>query len=85
MISLVIPQNGDNRSTSGSPKKDLSHVQCYVCGEFGHYASRCSQAKKGYGARGKKKEVAASTEVEDKDGEEEQQLAATTCKFSKMF
>jgi hypothetical protein len=26
-------------ATSGRPKKDLSHVQCYVCGEFGHYAN----------------------------------------------
>jgi hypothetical protein len=32
----------------------------------------CSQAKKGYGARGKRKEVATSAEVEDKDEEEEQ-------------
>jgi hypothetical protein len=24
---------------SGRPKKDLSHVQCYMCGEFGHYVN----------------------------------------------
>jgi hypothetical protein len=41
-------------ATSGRPKKDLSHIQCYVCGEFGHYASQCSQAKKGKGAKGRK-------------------------------
>jgi hypothetical protein len=56
-----------------------------VCGEFGQYASQCSQAKKGYGARGKRKEVATSVEVEDKDEEEEQQLVATAREFSKMF
>jgi hypothetical protein len=72
-------------ATSGRPKKDLSHVQCYVCGEFGHYANQCSQAKKGYGAKGKRKELAASAEVEDKDEDEEQQLDATTRKFSRMF
>jgi hypothetical protein len=71
--------------TSGRPKKDLSHVQCYVCGEFGHYASQCSQAKKGYGAKGKRKEVATLAEVKDKDEEEEQQLAAAACEFSRMF
>jgi hypothetical protein len=27
-------------ATSSRPKKDVSHVQCYVCGEFGHYTSQ---------------------------------------------
>jgi len=72
-------------STNKRPKKDLSHVQCYVCGEFGHFANQCSQAKKGYGTKGKRKEVAASAEIEDKDEEEEQQLTATAREFSRMF
>jgi hypothetical protein len=71
--------------TSGKPKKDLSHIQCYVCGELGHFASQCTQAKKGFGERGRRKEIAASTEVENKEEEEEQQLAATTREFSRMF
>jgi hypothetical protein len=71
--------------TSGKPKKDLSHVQCYVCGELGHFASQCTQAKKGFGERGKRKEIAASAEVENKEEEEEQQLAATAREFSRMF
>jgi hypothetical protein len=41
-------------TTSGIPKKDFSHVQCYVCGEFGHFSSQCSQAKKGKGVKGRK-------------------------------
>jgi hypothetical protein len=69
----------------GQKRKDLSHVQCYVCGEFRHYASQYSQAKKGYGVRGEIKEVEALVEVEEKDDEEEQQLAATAREFSKMF
>jgi hypothetical protein len=56
-----------------------------VCGEFGHFSSQFSQAKKGYDTKGKRKEVAASTEIEDKDEEEEQQLATTAREFSKMF
>jgi len=72
-------------STNERPKKDLSHVQCYVCGEFGYFSSQCPQAKKGYGTKGKRKEVAASVEIKDKDEEEEQQLAPTTREFSKMF
>jgi hypothetical protein len=54
-------------STNERPKKDLSHVQCYVCGEFGHFVSQCSQAKKGYSTKGKRKEVAASAEIEEKE------------------
>ena len=56
-----------------------------MCGEFGKYANHCSQAKKGYGARGKRKEVATSVEVEDKDEEEEKPLVSTTREFSNMF
>jgi hypothetical protein len=41
-------------ATIGRPKKDLSHVHCYVCGEFGHYANQFSQAKKGMRSNGRK-------------------------------
>jgi hypothetical protein len=27
-------------------EKDLSHVDCYACGEAGHYASQCPTRKK---------------------------------------
>lgn len=27
-------------------KKDLSKVKCLMCGEFGHYNTRCPQRKK---------------------------------------
>ena len=50
-------------STNKRHKKDLSHVQCYVCREFGHFASQCTQAKKGFGAKGKRKEIATSAKV----------------------
>jgi hypothetical protein len=56
-----------------------------MCGELGHFASQCTQAKKGFGERGRRKEIAASTEVENKEEEDEQQLAATTREFSRMF
>jgi hypothetical protein len=71
--------------TSGKPKKDLSHVQCYVCEELGHFASQCTQAKKGFGERGRRKEITTSTKVEIKEEEEEQQLFATAIEFSRMF
>jgi hypothetical protein len=69
----------------GEATRRIFHMSNVVCGEFEHYASQCSRAKKGYGARGKRKEVAALAEVKDKEEEEEQQLAATTREFSKMF
>ena len=30
-------------------KKDISEIQCYECSEFGHYASKCPNKKKGKG------------------------------------
>jgi hypothetical protein len=56
---------------SNKLKKDLSHTTCYVCGEFGHYASQCPQAKRGKGTKGKKQQVDALVE-KDQDEEEEQ-------------
>ena len=49
----------------------LSHVHCYVCGELGHFVSQCTQDKKGFGERGRKKEIATSVEVENKEEEDE--------------
>jgi hypothetical protein len=41
----------------GQPKKDLSKVKCVQCHQFGHYATKCPQRKKGP----KKGQFAAST------------------------
>jgi hypothetical protein len=38
-------------------KKDMSKVKCFPCHKFGHYAGQCPNKKK--------KQTAASTEVED--------------------
>jgi hypothetical protein len=54
------------------PKKDLSRIRCYICGESGHYP----HAKKGKEAKGRKQQVAAPTEKED--GEEEAELLGTS-------
>ena len=52
------PKNGNgsgaisnqNRSNPATPaKKDLSHITCFKCGNTGHYATECPEAKNGNG------------------------------------
>jgi hypothetical protein len=56
-----------------------------MCGELGNFSSQCTQYKKGFGERGRRKEIAASIEVENKEEEDEKPFAATTGEFSRMF
>ena len=50
------------RRSSSSPdqrgKKDLSHIQCYKCKKYGHYASKCFSSNK-------RKHEASTTDVEE--------------------
>lgn len=59
-------KKGKGKFNNGNKKKDLSKVKCFTCDEFGHYASKCPQRKKG--GNEKKKEtamVASSTAKQD--------------------
>jgi hypothetical protein len=41
--------NNDGGSSQPGKKKDLSKIKCFSCHKNGHYASQCSEKKKGKG------------------------------------
>lgn len=47
-------------SQKSDKKEDLSKIKCFQCHEFGHYATKCSNRKKG----SNKEHVVASAEVD---------------------
>lgn len=55
------------RRMKGKQKKDLSKVNCFNCGEMGHFLSRCLMKKKGDDEKKKGKQVigvATSAEID---------------------
>jgi hypothetical protein len=50
-----VPKGG--QKPNGEGKKDMRKVKCFSCHKFGHYARQCPNKKK--------KQIAASTEVEE--------------------
>jgi hypothetical protein len=65
--------SGGGATGGGEPKKDLSRIKCYMCGEFGYYVRQCPEAKRGKGTKGKKQQVVAQAEEEDHDEDKEEQ------------
>jgi hypothetical protein len=41
-------------SVQGGTNKDLSHIQCYLCKEWGHYSNQCPESKGGGPGKGNK-------------------------------
>jgi hypothetical protein len=52
-----LPREGTRKKVKVQRKKDMSKVKCFVCHKFGHYVGQCPNMKK--------KQVAASTNVEE--------------------
>ena len=61
---------GKDKGKAKKGEKDLSKVRCWACQKMGHYAVTCPERKKG-----KRKNVAASTEVEEFSSQFEQEFS----------
>jgi hypothetical protein len=64
----------------GKPKKDLSKVKCFQCHQFGHYATKCPQRKKG----SKKGQFATSAEIKEFSSRFEEDFSLIACMASAM-
>lgn len=78
--------NGKKNSGGGelsykreNKKKDLSEINCFSCHQFGHYATKCPNQKKG----SKKDLVAASVET-DEFSSHFQEFTLIACMASSM-
>ena len=66
------PKEGDKRKEGGEQQqRDMSKVKCFACHKFGHYAGQCPNKKK--------KQVAASADVEDFASTFEREFSLIAC------
>ena len=65
------PKAGDKKKSGGEQQRDMSKVKCFACHEFGHYVVQCPNKKK--------KQVAASTDMEEFSSKFDQEFSLVTC------
>ena len=66
------PKEGDKRKEGGEQQqRDMSKVKCFACHKFRHYAGQCPDRKK--------KQVAASADVEDFASTFEREFSLIAC------
>ena len=63
------PKGGNKLKSEG--KKDMSKVKCFECHKFGHYAGQCPNKKK--------KQIAASAEVEEFSTKFDKEFSLVVC------
>jgi hypothetical protein len=83
--NVALAAKGKNKSKKGSKggnkqkgegKKDMSKVKCFACHKFGHYVGQCPNKKK--------KQVAASADVEEFSHRFEKEYSLLVCLSSRV-
>lgn len=65
------PKDGDKKKKRGEQSGDMSKVKCLACHKFGHYAGQCANKKK--------KQVAASADVEEFSSKFDREFSLIAC------
>ena len=65
------PKAGDKKKSRGEQQRDMSKVKCFACHKFGHYAGQCPNKKK--------KQVAASADMEEFSSKFDREFSFVTC------
>ena len=70
-VSKKGPKARDKKKYGGEQQRDMSKVKCFACHKFGHYTVQCLNKKK--------KQVAASADMEEFSSKFNREFSLVTC------